>query len=89
MLKLQLHMRALFSRAFIPPAMTEQKLIQASYCRDRLTSMKVWKMAGVVREEKVIVLELYSCSGKWLRNWLMMAVFPVPGPPTSSEACSQ
>ena len=51
--------------------------------------MKVWKMAGVVREEKVMVLELYSCSRKWLRNWLMMAVFPVPGPPTSSEACSQ
>lgn len=51
------------------------------------TSMACWKMAGVVREENVMILEPISSDEKRLRNWLMVDVLAVPGPPTSSDAC--
>ena len=53
-----------------------------------LTSTAVWKMAGVVSDEKVMVLEVNSSAGKLPRNWLMMDVLAVPGPPTSRDACA-
>ena len=51
------------------------------------TSMACWKMAGVVSEEKVMILEPISSDEKRLRNWFMVDVLAVPGPPTSSDAC--
>lgn len=51
------------------------------------TSTAVWKMAGVVSEEKVMVLAVKSSVGKLPRNWLMIDVLAVPGPPTSRDAC--
>ena len=52
------------------------------------TSTEDWKMPGVDREEKVMVLELYCSLGSLAMKLLMMAVLAVPGPPTSSVACS-
>ena len=49
--------------------------------------MACWKMAGVVSEENVMILEPISSDEKRLRNWLMVDVLAVPGPPTSSDAC--
>ena len=50
------------------------------------TSTAVWKMAGVVSDEKVMVLAVNSSAGKLPKNWLMMDVLAVPGPPTSRDA---
>ena len=50
-------------------------------------SMACWKMAGVVSEEKVTVLAPISSGGQRPRNWLMVDVLAVPGPPTSRVAC--
>jgi hypothetical protein len=55
---------------------------------DVRTSIACWKMAGVVSEEKVMVLAAVFSGGKAPRNWLMMEVFAVPGLPTSREACN-
>ena len=49
--------------------------------------MACWKMAGVVSEEKVTVLAPISSGGQRPRNWLMVDVLAVPGPPTSRVAC--
>ena len=35
-----------------------------------------------------MAFELDVSGGKRVRNWLMMAVLAVPGPPTSSEDCA-
>lgn len=43
-------------------------------------------MAGVVSEEKVMVLDVVSSGVKRPINWLMMEVLAVPGPPTSRDA---
>lgn len=42
-------------------------------------------MAGVVSEEKVMVLDVVSSGVKRPINWLMMEVLAVPGPPTSRD----
>ena len=52
------------------------------------TSTAVWNMAGVVSEEKVMVLEVVSSGVKRPMNWLMIEVLAVPGPPTSRDACA-
>ena len=51
------------------------------------TSTEDWKMPGVDREEKVMVLALYCSAGSLPIKLLMMLVFAVPGPPTSKVAC--
>lgn len=49
--------------------------------------MDIWKICGVVREEKVMVFEVFSSGLNLDRNWLMVEVFAVPAPPTSKDPC--
>lgn len=51
------------------------------------TSTDIWKICGVVRYEKVIVLEDASSGLKRDKNRLMMEVLAVPAPPTSKDPC--
>ena len=50
-------------------------------------STEVWKMPGVDREEKVMVLALYDSAGSLPMKLLIMLVLAVPAPPTSRVAC--
>lgn len=45
-------------------------------------SMLIWKILGVVRLLKVMVLLLIWSGFSLLRNWFTVAVLAVPGPPT-------
>lgn len=56
---------------------------------NKLTSTDIWKIWGVVRYEKVMVLEEASSGLKRDRNRLMMEVLAVPAPPTNRDACSK
>lgn len=53
------------------------------------TSTASWNMPGVVSDEKLITLNIVCSETKLFENWVIIFVFAVPGPPTSSVGCRQ